>query len=100
MTHVCSEFINRPINSYRPLACKPLTVQTRDIPGTGRQNKANYFFLMKPNTIREYATLDLLYPTPSWLNLAVQNPSLVFQRVVTTGEARVTTTGFLRVLAQ
>lgn len=99
MTVTCDIFANQPLGAYRPLSCKQDIITTRNIEGTGKQNKANYFFLMKPNTIREYATLDLLYPTPAWLRAALQKTSLVFARVVVGGTARVTTDNFLRVTA-
>lgn len=70
---VCNNFINRPANSYRPLACKPIVVTSKEIPFTGQQNREFYFFLTKANTIRESATLDLLFPHPEWLKRAVQN---------------------------
>lgn len=100
MTHACSLFQNQPLNGYRPLACKRDVITTRDIGGTGAANKQEFFFLTKPNTIRERATIDLLYPTPSWLVTALQKTSLIFVRATINGQARVTTDGFLRVTAE
>lgn len=65
---VCEEFINLSEDGYKPLACKPLTVVTEDdIGGTGLENAYKFFFLAKRNTIREQATLDVLYPTPNFI---------------------------------
>jgi len=72
---------------------------TRDIMGTGKANKADFFFLTKPNTIREHATLDLLYPTPNWLKFALQRPLSamgIFFRVTTNNRQRLTTNDFIR----
>jgi len=94
--NVCNTFINRPINSYRPLACKPIVVQTRELRGTGQANKNDLFFLTKPNTIREHATIDLLFTHPNWLREAVQETTLV--RVTANGFTRVTDLGLVRIL--
>ncbi len=83
--------------AYEPLACKQPTAESRTITGRGLANKQQYFFLMKPNTIREHATLDLLYPTPFWLRLALQKSRILVQRVTTAGNDRITTDDFLRV---
>ena len=66
MGHVCDTFINRPKGSYRPLACKPIVVTTRELRGTGAANKQDLFFLIKPNTFREHATIDLLFTHPPY----------------------------------
>jgi len=97
MTHACSLFQNQPIGGYRPLACKQDVITTRDIGGTGVANKLEFFFLTKSNTIRERATVDLLYPTPPWLVKALQKTTTIFARATINGQARVTTAGFLRV---
>lgn len=68
---VCRTFLNRPTGSYRPLRCKPIVVTTRELRGHGNANKADLFFLMKPNTFREHATIDLLFGHPFWLRQAV-----------------------------
>lgn len=98
MKNVCEAFINASKFSYKPLVCKTDIIQTRDIVGTGKANKADFFFLTKPNTIREKATLDLLYPTPNFLKFALQK-GMAFARVTTAGFTRITTSGFLRVTA-
>ena len=98
--NVCATFINRPPNSYRPLACRPLVITTREITGTGRENKQQLYFITKPNTIRERATLDLLYPTPSWLANAVKpEAKQQFERITTVGDTRVIDIGLIRVTA-
>ena len=97
--NVCKVFINVPKFSYKPLVCKTDVIETRDIRGTGKANKADFFFLTKPNTIREKATLDLLYPTPNYLKFALQKGLGAFARVTSGGFSRVTTAGFLRVTA-
>jgi hypothetical protein len=100
-SELCSTFVNRPPGTYRPLVCKPVVFETRDIKGTGLQNKQNFFFLTKPNTIRERATIDLLYPTPFWLKQARQGSVvLTFERVTSEGNPRVTTDDFLRVVLE
>ncbi len=63
----CDNFIDTPVGHYRPLACKPIVVQTRELRGTGLANKQDLFFLTKPNTIREHATIDLLFPSPAFI---------------------------------
>jgi len=98
MSNLCDVFINVSKFSYKPLVCKTDIIQTRDIRGTGKANKADFFFLTKPNTIREKATLDLLYPTPNFLKFALQK-SLSFARITTGGFTRITTGGFIRVTA-
>ncbi len=102
MVKVCRFFnaaqqIKRQPLAYEPLVCKQPIVETKTITGRGLQNKQNYFFLMKPNTLREHATLDLLYPTPFWLRLALQQSNVLAQRITTQGEDRITTDDFLRV---
>lgn len=97
MTTPCDNFINRPKNSYRPLACKPIVVQSRELTGTGAVNKQQLFFLTKPNTIREHATLDLIFPTPSWLIQAIQTKTR-FVRETKNGHIRVTQGGHTRVI--
>ena len=99
MADVCNFFINRPIGSYRPLACKPIVVTTRELRGTGLANRQDLFFLTKPNTIREHATIDLLYPTPFFVKLAT-TPTPVVQdnaRITINGFTRVIDTGLIRV---
>jgi len=102
MANVCEAFINVSKFSYKPLVCKTDIIQTRDIMGTGKANKADFFFLTKPNTIREKATLDLLYPTPNFLKFALQKPLSsmgIFFRVTTNNLQRLTTNGFIRLTA-
>ncbi len=97
---VCDNFINRPVGSYRPLACKPIVVTTRELRGTGDANKRDLFFLTKPNTIREHATLDLLYPTPFWLREAV-TPDVTLvnnARITSDAKVRVIDTALIRVV--
>ena len=70
---VCELFINLSNDGYKPLACKPLTVVVEDDIGeTGINNAYKAFFLMKRDTIREHATLDMLYPTPNFIRFARQ----------------------------
>ena len=64
----CREFINLDPDGYKPLACKPITVQSEDdIGGHLLENAYKFFFLAKRDTIREHATLDVLYPTPNFI---------------------------------
>lgn len=99
MSSLCDNFINQPAGLYRPLACKPIVVQTRELKGTGYANKQQFFFLTKPNTIRENATIDLLYPTPSWYETNINNPIVIPDntRVTTQGAIRIIDTGLIRV---
>lgn len=95
----CATFINRPVGSYRPLACKPIVVTTRELRGTGLANRQDLFFLTKPNTIREHATIDLLYPAPFFVREAV-TPTVQLPdnaRITINGFARVIDTGLIRV---
>lgn len=65
---ICKEFINLPEDGYKPLACKPLTVTSEgDIGGRGLENAYKFFFLAKRDTIRENATLDVIFPTPNFI---------------------------------
>ncbi len=96
MTNICNTFLNRPKNSYRPLACKPIVVTTRELTGTGAQNKQELFFLTKPNTIREHATIDLLYTAPSYV-VQAQLALTIFTRATSQGERRITSDGKTRV---
>lgn len=100
MAGLCKTFMGVQKGAYKPLACKTDVVTTRVIGNTGKANKAEFFFLTKPNTIRERATVDLLYPTPSWLKLALQKGVIPpLERVTVGGFARITTNSFLRILA-
>lgn len=100
MVNVCNIFQNQSSSGYQPLVCKDIVATTRTIGGRGKQNKANYFFLMKPNTIRENATIDLLYPTPFWLRLALQRIAPVpFALATKNNEALATIDNFLLVTA-
>jgi len=92
----CKTFLNRPKNSYSPLGCKPIVVTTRILRGTGAQNKQELFFLTKPNTIREHATIDLLYIPPSFV-VQANLPITEFVRVTSQAETRVIDTGLIRV---
>ena len=92
MGHVCDTFINRPKGSYRPLACKPIVVTTRELRGTGAANKQDLFFLIKPNTFREHATIDLLFTHPPWIVQALQ-PESRFARETNNGFIRLTDEG-------
>ena len=95
---LCSVFLRQPPGAYKPLVCKDIIANTRSIKGTGAANKLDYFFLMKPNTMREYATLDLIYPHPSWLKTAVQSGAKQqFVRITAGGFTRITTGSFVRV---
>lgn len=65
---VCQQFINLSNDGYKPLACKPLTVQSEDdIGGHGLENAYKFFFLAKRNTVRESATLDVILPIPNFI---------------------------------
>lgn len=93
---ICKIFQNNPKDSYRPLACKQTIASNRIIGGTGMQNKREFFFLAKPNTIRESATIDLLYDIPSWLKQRRDAAAIQGLRITSRGFARVTTDGSLR----
>ena len=100
MAGLCQTFMNVSNAAYKPLACKTDVVTTRVIGNTGKANKAEFFFLTKPNTIRERATVDLLYPTPAWLKRALQKGVIPpLERITVGGFQRITTLGFIRVLA-
>lgn len=100
MAGLCKTFIGVSKGAYKPLVCKTDVVTTRVIGNTGKANKAELFFLLKPNTLRERATVDLLYPTPSWLKAALQKGVIPpLNRITVGGFSRITTTGFIRVLA-
>lgn len=94
---LCDNFVNTPPNKYRPLACKPIVVQTRQLKSHGYANKVELFLIGKSNTIREFATLDLLYPTPLWLKNDVQDQTFLYPRVTDDGFQRVTDDGLIRV---
>ena len=94
---LCKIFVNRSNDSYKPLACKPLTVKNRTITGHGLQNKLEYFYLTKPNTIREHATLDMLYPVPLWLRNSPLQKQYISERETPDGSKRITADGSLRI---
>jgi len=96
---LCKTFINSSPNSYRPLACKPVVVNSRELTKSGLANRQELFFLTKPNTIREHATVDLLYPIPLWLKREVDNPSVVpaYARVTSGHAIRIVDFGLIRV---
>lgn len=97
---LCQVFLRQPPGAYKPLVCKEIIADTRSIKGTGQVNRLDFFFLLKPNTLREYATLDLVYPHPSWLQSAVQSSGkMQFVRLTTGGFTRITTNSFIRVTA-
>lgn len=98
MTETCKRFLNLSNDSYKPLACKPLTVVTEEIGGRGLENKFNYFFLAKSGTIKEHATLDVILPIPAFIRNARNSPSLV-KRITTMNQLRITTDGKERVTA-
>lgn len=97
MVKVCDIFQFQSKNAYQPLVCKDIVATTRTIGGRRQQNRNNYFFLMKPNTIRENATIDLLYPTPLWLKLALQKVTPSFALTTNNNEALKTIDNFLLV---
>lgn len=96
---LCDIFVNRK-TGYRPLVCKQITVQSRDIGETGLANRQQFFFLTRANTIREHATLDLLYPTPLWLKNSFFPKQAFSTRVTTGGARRITTGGAIRITAE
>lgn len=96
LSTLCKAFTAQSAAGYKPLACKQQIFNTREMKGTGNANKQFFFFLTKPNTIREKATVDLLYPTPLWLKNALKK-ILVFNRVTVDGSQRVSTSDFLRI---
>lgn len=100
-TSLCKVFLNRPKGAYKPLVCKDIIYTSRTIGNRGKANAAEFFFLLKPNTLRERATLDLLYPTPVWLKFAIQNKGkMQFVRATTGGFTRITTGSFVRVTVE
>ena len=96
MAKLCSNFRNAPPGSYRPLVCRPIVVTTRKLSGHGLANRQELFFVTKPNTIREHATLDLLYPHPSWLVNAI-TPDSLFVRKTSDDKTRLTDMSLIRV---
>jgi hypothetical protein len=81
---------------------KPPTIQVVDnIGGRGRVNKQNFFYLTIPNTIREKATLGLIYPTPAVIRKALDDKKRVpqFVRITVGGNTRITVSGDDRVTA-
>ena len=91
----CNLFRNNK-NGYQPLACKEVIVTDRILQSHGAANKQELFFVTKSNTIREHATLDLLYTHPPWLVRARQRLSYAV-RVTSTGKDRTTSDGKLRI---
>ncbi len=96
--NLCRVFLRQQPGAYRPLVCKDIIADVRSIKGTGQANKLDFFFLLKPNTLREYATLDLIYTHPLWLKQAVQRRQRDnFVRLTAGGFTRITTDSFVRV---
>lgn len=99
-TDLCRVFLRQIPGAYKPLVCKEVIANTRSIKGTGQANKQDFFFLLKPNTLREYATLDLIFTHPQWLQSAVQRGGKqTFVRATAGGFTRITTNSFVRVTA-
>lgn len=99
MSSLCKTFLNVSAGAYKPLVCKDIIFTSRGIKGTGKANAADFFFLLKPNTLRERATLDLLYPTPIWLKFQIQRRGRpTFVRATEGGFTRITTASFIRVI--
>jgi len=96
---ICKTFLNRPSSSYIPLACKQPVITVREITQGGNANKQEVFFLFKPNTLREHATLDLIYPHPQWLVRDIESQLAVtsFVRITVSGDTRITVSGDTRV---
>jgi len=95
---ICKTFLNRPRNSYTPLACKQPVITMREMKFSGDANKRFMFFLFKPNTLREHATLDLIYPHPQWLVRDIESSLIsVFVRITVSGDTRITVSGDTRV---
>jgi len=70
----------------------------REITQGGDANKREVFFLFKPNTLREHATLDLIYPQPQWLVRDIESALVsVFVRITVSGDTRITVSGDTRV---
>ena len=94
-------FLNRPNSSYIPLGSRPVVISTREIRNTGRANKQEFFLLTRPWTIREKATIDLLYPTPDFVRNALNDKKriLSFTRITVGGNTRITVSGEERVTA-
>ena len=98
---ICKTFLNRPSSSYIPLACKQPVITMREMKFSGNANKQFMFFLFKPNTLREHATLDLIYPHPQWLVRDIESKLSVlsFLRITVGGNTRITVSGDDRVTA-
>jgi len=97
-TDLCKVFLRQAPGAYKPLVCKEIIANTRSIRGTGQANKNDFFFLLKPNTLRGRATLDLLFTHPDWLKKTVQSKGKqTFVRATAAGFTRITTAAFIRV---
>jgi hypothetical protein len=73
----------------------------REMTRGGDANKQEVFFVFKPNTLREHATVDLLYPHPQWLVRDIESKLAVvsFVRITAGGNTRITVSGDTRVTA-
>lgn len=82
------------------MGCKQPVITTRFITKGGNANKQEMFFLYKANTLRERATVDLLYPTPNWLKDEIYGKLIIttFTRITDAGETRLIDTGLIRVI--
>ena len=87
---------NNRTGGYTPLSCRPQITETVTLTGHGLENRQQLFFYTKANTIRERATLDLLYPAPFWLVRARQRLSFG-NRITSTGQNRITSHGRQRI---
>lgn len=96
MTSFCGRF---PKNGYQPLSCKPRIITSRVLHSHGQQNRNELFLLTKPNTIREHATLDLLYPIPGFIK-EIKGELAFETRITSEGAIRVTDTSLIRVAQQ
>lgn len=50
--------------------------------------------------MREYATIDLLYPIPLWLRKASRDVILTLTRVTVNGDTRITVDGDVRIIRE
>ena len=101
MNDLSGFFSNVPPGSYKPLAFKYPVIENRLITKGGIANAQEFFFITKGNTIKERATLDLLYPTPLWLKRLLKTQAVnTFDRITPEGYTRITPDGFLRVVKE
>lgn len=95
---LCKEFLNVPLDEWRPFGCQPIGMHTRQLEGTGYDNMLDFYMLTVSNTIREMAHLDLAIPINPIVKMCPEVVQATERRVTEDGGQRITEAGAPRVV--